>query len=62
MKFIALINKDEKSIHENNFVKIPKNGKMKKLNEKWDHLFKIKQEANIAIEGKKSNQKKLDQV
>ena len=28
---------------------------MKKLNEKWSKLFKIKQEANIAIEAKRAN-------
>ena len=26
-----------------------------KLNDKWDQLFKIKQEANIAIEAKRSS-------
>ena len=51
----SLINKNEESIHENHFVKIPKNWQNEKLNEKWSRLFKIKQEANIAIEEKRSN-------
>ena len=50
------MNKDNsESIHENNFVKIPSNWKNDKLNEKWSNLFKIKQEANIAIEEKRAN-------
>ena len=52
----SLVNKDtNESIHENNFVKIPSSWKNDKLNEKWSNLFKIKQEANIAIEEKRSN-------
>ena len=51
----SLVNKDNsESIHENNFVKIPSSWKNDKLNEKWSNLFKIKQEANIAIEEKRS--------
>ncbi len=45
-----LIVKSNKSIHEENFVKIPNTWENKNLNEKWNNLFKIKQEANIAIE------------
>ena len=52
----SLVNKDkDESIHENNFVKIPPNWKNDKLNEKWSSLFKIKQEANIAIEDRRAN-------
>ena len=52
----SLVNKDNsESIHENNFVKIPSGWKNEKLNEKWSNLFKIKQDANIAIEEKRSN-------
>ena len=52
----SLVNKDTtESIHENEFVKIPYNWKNDKLNEKWLNLYKIKQEANIAIEEKRSN-------
>ena len=52
----SLVSKDtSESIHENEFVKIPSNWKNDKLNEKWTNLFKIKQEANIAIEDKRSN-------
>ena len=54
-EIFSLINKDEKNIHESSFVSIPKNWENKKLNDKWDQLFKIKQEANIAIEGKRSS-------
>ncbi len=46
--------KSEENIHENQFVKIPKNWKNDRLNEKWSELFKIKQEANIAIEEKRA--------
>jgi isoleucyl-tRNA synthetase len=51
----SLISKEEKNIHEHLFVKIPDNWENKKLNEKWEQLFKIKQEANIAIEAKRSS-------
>jgi isoleucyl-tRNA synthetase len=50
-----LVNKNNESIHENTFVEIPKNWKNNNLDEKWSKLFKIKQEANIAIEEKRSN-------
>ncbi len=49
----SLINQNDESIHENSFVKIPKNWNNFELNEKWSNLFKIKQEANIAIEEKR---------
>ena len=51
----SLISKDEKNIHEYLFVKVPNNWEDKKLNEKWEQLFKVKQEANIAIESKRSS-------
>ena len=52
----SLMYKDNsESIHENNFVKIPSAWKNEKLNEKWSNLFKIKLEANIAIEEKRAN-------
>jgi isoleucyl-tRNA synthetase len=51
----SLINKDEKNIHELSFVNVPKSWENEKLNNKWDQLFKIKQEANIAIEAKRSS-------
>ena len=50
-----MINNKDESIHENNFVKIPDSWKNVKLNEKWSNLFKIKQEANVAIEEKRAN-------
>ena len=51
----SLISKDEKNIHEYSFIKAPINWENKELNEKWEELFKIKQEANIAIEAKRSS-------
>ena len=51
----SLINKSDESIHENIFARIPKNWNNPELNEKWSNLFKIKQEANIAIEEKRAN-------
>jgi len=49
----SLINKSDESIHENSFVKIPINWNNSELNRKWSNLFKLKQEANIAIEEKR---------
>jgi len=49
----SLIDKSNESIHEHNFVKIPKNWNNSELNEKWLNLYKIKQVANIAIEEKR---------
>ena len=46
---------NSESIHENNIVKILPQCKIEKLNEKWSNLFKIKQDANIAIEEKRAN-------
>ena len=51
----SLLRKGDESIHESLFPKIPKKWKNEKLNEKWKSLFKIKQEANIAIEEKRAN-------
>ncbi len=51
----SLISKEEKNIHEHSFVSVPNNWENKNLNDKWDQLFKIKQEANIAIEAKRSS-------
>ena len=49
-----LLNKNENSIHETTFLDIPKKWENRKLNEKWNELFKIKQEVNIAIEKKRA--------
>ena len=51
----SLINNKNESIHEKDFVKIPDNWQNSKLDEKWSNLFKIKQEANIAIEEKRAS-------
>ena len=50
-----LVNKKEESIHESSFAIIPKYWKNEKLNKKWRELFSLKQEANLAIEEKRSN-------
>ena len=49
-----LIESKDESIHEKSFVEIPKNWQNNTLNDKWQKLFEIKQEANIAIEEKRS--------
>ncbi|MDC3104394.1 isoleucine--tRNA ligase [Candidatus Pelagibacter bacterium] len=51
----SLVSADNKSIHEYTFLTIPKKWNNKDLEKKWKKLFKIKQEANIAIEEKRSN-------
>ena len=54
-EIFSLVNKKDESIHEKNFVKIPNHWEDSKLNDKWKNLYKIKQEANIAIEQKRAN-------
>jgi len=49
-----LVNKSEASIHETTFADIPKKWENNNLKEKWTALYKIKQEANIAIEEKRT--------
>ncbi len=52
----SLINKDnEKSIHTSNFAEIPNSWKDENLDKKWNALYKIKQDANIAIEEKRAS-------
>jgi len=51
----SLINKSDDSIHEQNFVKIPKDWRNDLLNKKWSKLYSIKQEANLAIESKRAS-------
>jgi isoleucyl-tRNA synthetase len=50
-----LLNKNEKSIHETEFPKIPNSWTNEELEKKWKELYQIKQEVNIAIEEKRSN-------
>ena len=50
-----LINKNEQSIHEMTFPKIPNNWEDQVLEKKWKELFQIKQEVNISIEEKRTN-------
>ena len=55
-EIFSLLNKNGKeSIHEKNFVKLPKSWNNNQLNEKWLKLIKIKQDANIAIESKRAS-------
>ncbi len=54
-EIFSLVDKDTISIHELNFPTIPENFENQELNEKWLQIFKIKQEANIAIEQKRSS-------
>ena len=54
-EIFSLINKEDKSIHEHSFVEIPKSWENRKLNEKWEKLSQIKQDANVAIEEKRSS-------
>ena len=49
-----LIKKDNKSIHEHEFLQIPKSWANLNLNDKWESLNKIKQAVNIAIEEKRT--------
>jgi len=51
----SLISKKDDSVHEQSFVIVPKSWENNKLSDKWEKLFKIKQEANIAIEEKRSS-------
>jgi isoleucyl-tRNA synthetase len=50
-----LINQDENSIHELNFIEIPNSWNDAKLSDKWKSLYKIKQEVNLAIEEMRTN-------
>ena len=51
----SLVSKDKESIHEKHFPKIPNKWKNDNLDTKWKKLLKIKQNANIAIEEKRTN-------
>tara|TARA_B000000532_G_scaffold24797_1_gene16919 strand:- start:2301 stop:3752 length:1452 start_codon:yes stop_codon:yes gene_type:complete len=49
-----IINKDGKSIHLENFPKVPAEWKNKSLEEKWLELIKIRDHCNISIENKRA--------
>ena len=51
----SLVSKDKKNIHEFVFPKIPESWENRILSDRWKELFKIKQEANIAIEEKRAS-------
>ena len=48
-------NNKKRSIHEENFPKIPNKWKNDVLFEKWEKLLKVRQQVNVAIEEKRSN-------
>ena len=54
-EIFTLINKNETSIHETMFPKIPNKWKNSLLIKKWKDLHQIKQDVNIAIEEKRTN-------
>ncbi len=54
-EIFSLVTKSSKSIHELELPKLSDNLKDDLIYEKWKSLFKIKQEANIAIEAKRSS-------
>ena len=54
-EIFSLINNNRKNIHEHSFVEVPSSWENNELSDKWDQLFEIKQEANIAIESKRSS-------
>tara|TARA_Y100001970_G_scaffold280824_1_gene390442 strand:+ start:166 stop:2892 length:2727 start_codon:yes stop_codon:yes gene_type:complete len=53
-EIFLIINKNKKSIHLENFIKIPKHWGNSKLNEKWIDLKKIRDNCNISIEEKRA--------
>tara|TARA_B110000114_G_scaffold161238_1_gene178434 strand:- start:1076 stop:2515 length:1440 start_codon:yes stop_codon:yes gene_type:complete len=54
-EIFTLINKNEKSIHLEKFMKYPKSFENIKLNEKWIELKKIRDICNISIEAKRAS-------
>jgi len=54
-EIFALINKDKKSIHLEEFIKFPKLFENTKLSEKWVELKKIRDICNISIEEKRDS-------
>jgi isoleucyl-tRNA synthetase len=54
-EIFSLVNKSETSIHETLFPVIPRDWANETLKKKWENLYRIKQEVNIAIEEKRTN-------
>jgi|TARA_B100001741_G_scaffold84848_1_gene69040 isoleucyl-tRNA synthetase len=54
-EIFTLVSKTSKSIHELDLPKINESFKNSEIENKWTKLFKLKQEANIAIEQKRAN-------
>ena len=55
LPIFSIKNKTGYNKNKKTFVKIPESWKDVKLDNKWKDLFKIKQEANVAIEEKRAN-------
>ena len=53
-EIFSIINKNDKSIHLEKFVKVPNSWNNKNLNEKWTILKKIRDNCNISIEEKRA--------
>ena len=53
-EIFSLIKKEESSIHETQYPEIPQGWKNDIINKKWEDLYQIKQEVNIAIEEKRT--------
>jgi len=54
-EIFKLINKDEKSIHLEKFMKFPKFFENDQLNKKWIELKKIRDVCNVSIETKRAS-------
>ena len=54
-EIFTLVGNSSSSIHETLFPELPSEFKNDKLAEKWKNLYKIKQEANLAIEEKRAS-------
>ena len=54
-EIFSLVNKSENSIHEMSFPELPQNWANEKLNKKWEDIYEIRKQVNIAIEEKRSN-------
>ena len=54
-EIFSLVQKNETSIHETLFPVIPQSWEDNILKTKWENLYQIKQEVNIAIEEKRTN-------
>ena len=54
-EIFSLVNNSENSIHEMSFPELPQNWANEELNKKWEDIYEIRKQVNIAIEEKRSN-------